>query len=125
MSQRFWDALGEQRLELPRCDACATLVFYPRLRCPSCGGPAFTWEPVEPRGTIVTVTTTRQPTAPPFADEMPQRIAIVELDAGVRMTTTLVDVDEGDEPSSGRRVEGRFRRGADGVTMLHFAPLAP
>lgn len=81
------------------------------------------WERVDPVGRIVTLTTTRQPTALPFVDEVPQRIAIVELDAGVRLTTTLVDVDDdGETVSIGTRVEGRFIRIEDGITMLHFAP---
>jgi len=33
-----------------------------------------------------------RPTAPAFADETPQRIAVVELDEGPRLTTTLVNV---------------------------------
>ena len=36
-------------------------------------------------------TVARQPTHPAFAAEVPQLLAIVELDEGVRMTTTLVD----------------------------------
>lgn len=121
VSQPYWDALAAGHLEIPRCDSCSRLVFYPRVRCPHCGGESMTWERVEPTGTLVTVTATRQPTAPMFADDVPQRIAIVELDAGVRVTTTLVDV--GDAPVEiGARVEGRFVAGDEGVTMLHFAP---
>ena len=29
-----------------------------------------------------------------FADEVPQKLAIIELEEGVRLTSTLVDVDE-------------------------------
>jgi len=123
LSQPFWDALADGRLSIQRCDRCAALVFYPRLRCPSCASADLTWEDVEPVGRVVTVTSSRQPTAPPFADDVPQRIAIVELDAGPRITTTLIDLADV-EPTVGMRVAGRFVTGSDGITMLHFAPAA-
>lgn len=123
VSQPFWDGLADGRISVQRCADCASLVFYPRLRCPHCGSDQLTWEDIDPTGRVVTVTTTRQATAAPFRDDVPQAIAIVELDAGVRITTTLVDLD-GTEPTVGLRVDGRFRHGSDGITMLHFAPSA-
>jgi uncharacterized OB-fold protein len=70
---------------------------------------------------VYTFTVTSRPTAPMFADQVPQIIAVVELGVGVRMTTTLVT----DDPSAiriGMAVTGVFAAGGDGVTLLRFRP---
>ena len=72
---------------LQRCDECATWVYYPRVRCPHCLSDQLTWTEVDGRGTVYTFTVAVQPTAPPFADEVPQLLAIVELTEGVRLST--------------------------------------
>ena len=74
---------------------------------------------------MYTFTVAEQPTAPPFADEVPQLLAIVELTEGVRMSTTLVDVDPG-AIRIGMPVAPVFDHGdADdhgGITLLRFRP---
>ena len=104
----FWDGLNERKVQIQRCDACDSWVFYPRTRCPSCLGNQLVWHEVSGRGVLYTYTLARQPTAPHFADETPQQLAVVELDEGVRMTSTLVNV----EPSDiviGMRISTRCR----------------
>ena len=69
-------------------------------------------------------TIARQPTHPAFAAEVPQLLAIVELDEGVRMTTTLVDVDARRRCASASRSTPVFDHGDDGITLLRFRPTA-
>ena len=70
---------------------------------------------------MYTFTVAEQPTAPPFADEVPQLLAVVELTEGVRLSTTLVDVDP-DAMAVGLPVEPVFDHGDDGLTLLRFRP---
>lgn len=126
VSQPFWDALREERVELQRCDDCGRWVHYPRSRCPACLSDRLTWTAVEGVGTVYTFTVAEQPTAPPFADEVPQLLAIVELTEGVRLSTTLVDVDR-DAITVGMPVAPVFDHAAndddgDHVTLLRFRP---
>jgi uncharacterized OB-fold protein len=124
VSQPFWDALREERVVLQRCDDCGRWVHYPRSRCPSCLSDRLTWTEVDGLGTVYTFTVAEQPTAPPFADEVPQLIAIVELTEGVRLSTTLVDVDPS-AISVGMPVAPVFDHGdhdQDGITLLRFRP---
>ena len=121
VSQRFWDALREERIELQRCDDCGRWVYYPRSRCPSCLSDRLTWTAVDGLGTVYTFTVAEQPTAPPFADEVPQLLAIVELTEGVRMSTTLVGVDPA-AITIGMSVVPVFDHGDDGITLLRFRP---
>jgi uncharacterized OB-fold protein len=121
VSQPFWDTLRAERVTLQRCDECATWVYYPRSRCPRCLSDQLTWTEVGGRGTVYTYSVAVQATAPPFADEVPQLLAVVELDEGVRLSTTLVGI----EPAAitiGMRVEPVFDHGDDGTTLLRFRP---
>jgi uncharacterized OB-fold protein len=52
---------------------------------------------------------------------VPQIITVVELPEGVRISTTLVDIDP-DDVRIGLRVEPVFDHGADGVTLLRYRP---
>jgi uncharacterized OB-fold protein len=95
-SAPFWSGLQDEVLRIQRCDACGGWVYYPRSHCPSCLSPALTWTEVSGRGRLHSFTVARQPTAPHFADLVPQLLGIVELEEGPRLTTTLVDVDPED-----------------------------
>jgi len=55
---------------------------------------------------------------------VPQKLAVVELDCGVRLTTTLVDVEE-EAIAIGMRVEPVFEatEGGEGV-LLRYRPAA-
>ena len=57
VSQPFWDALRDERIELQRCDDCGRWVYYPRSRCPSCLSDRLTWTPVDGDGTVYTAGT--------------------------------------------------------------------
>jgi len=117
----FWDGLREGRLRLQRCEDCAAWIYYPRVRCPVCLSARVAWHDVEGDGAVFTFTVARQATAPAFADDVPQLLAIVELDVGVRVTSTLVDVAP-EAVHVGLRVSPVFDHGDDGVTMLRFRP---
>ncbi len=120
-SAPFWDALKDGVVKLQRCNDCDAWVFYPRNRCPQCLADALTWHTVSGLGTLYTFTIARQPTSPHFAGEVPQRLGVVELDEGVRLTTTLVNVAEQDI-RIGMRVKPYFDQVTDNVTLLRYQP---
>lgn len=120
-SRPFWDALKEARIEIQQCRDCGGWVFYPRNRCSHCLSDALEWRPVSGRATLYTFTVTRQPTSPHFADEVPQRLAVVELEEGVRMTSTLVNVTD-DHIRVGMALEPVFDAVDENVTLLRFQP---
>jgi uncharacterized OB-fold protein len=125
LTQPFWDALRDERVVLQRCGACDSWVYYPRARCPRCLSGDLTWHEVSGRGHLFSFTVTHQPTTFQFADEMPQLIAIVELDEGVRLTTTLVSTNGATGHSDleiGRAVVPVFDHGDDGITLLRYRP---
>ena len=96
-------------------------MFYPRPRCSTCLSDALDWHTVSGEERCTATPIARQPTHPAFAAEVPQLLAIVELDEGVRMTTTLVDVAP-DDLRVGLPVTPVFDHGDDGITLLRFRP---
>ncbi len=120
ISAPFWDGLKEGRLTIPQCKSCGHWIFFPRRHCDKCWSQDLEWKEVKGAGTLYTYTLTRVPTLPDFADEMPQKLAVVELDEGVRINTTLVGLDEG-EIKVGMRVKPVFDTAhSDGTVLLRF-----
>ncbi|HXH23287.1 MAG TPA: Zn-ribbon domain-containing OB-fold protein [Dehalococcoidia bacterium] len=121
-SRPFWEGLRQRKVLLQRCLDCEVYVHYPRSNCPNCLGANLEWREVSGLGTLYTYTIARRPTAPQFQDETPQKIAVVELDEGPRLTTTLVNVDEA-AIKVGMRVRPVFEdvQGTE-VTLLRYEP---
>ena len=120
-SKPFWDGLRDQQVRLQRCDDCQSWIYYPRSRCSVCLSDSLTWCDVAGTGVVYTYTVTHQPTSPHFVGELPQRLVVVELDEGVRLTSTLVNVDD-DAIVVGMRVRPVFDAVSDDVTLLRFEP---
>ncbi|MQA00861.1 MAG: acyl dehydratase [Dehalococcoidia bacterium] len=123
VTRPFWDALREHRVRIQHCAGCERWVYYPRSHCPGCLSPTLEWRDISGEGTVYTFTVARAPTAPQFLDELPQKIAVVELDEGPKLTTTLVNI----EPEAiriGMRVRPVYDdvEGAE-VTLLRYEPV--
>lgn len=93
-----------------------TPVFYPRVLAPGSGETDLRWREAEGRGTVYATTTVY-----PRGDE-PYNIALVDLDEGIRLMSTVVDV----EPESvviGTRVTMRMEPlGGEGEPWPVFVP---
>ncbi len=96
------------RLEAARCQGCGETVFPTRLVCPSCQGRTFTPVALKPEGKVVTFTVIHVAPAA-FRMESPYALAVVELEAGVRLTCQLADVAP-EAVKTGLPVRLEFRR---------------
>ena len=78
---------------IPRCAACARFVWYPRERCPACGGAELPWARVSGRGSLFAWAVVRHPLWKPYADRIPYATGLVALaeDPAVRLVSLLVD----------------------------------
>ncbi|VVP69590.1 hypothetical protein PS910_00606 [Pseudomonas fluorescens] len=94
ISAPYWEGLKARQLLIQQCNACEGWIFYPRRHCPSCLAHDLSWREVRGAATLYSYTVTRIATLPDFADEMPQMLAVVELEEGVRINTNLVGLAE-------------------------------
>lgn len=119
-TERFWRATAQGRLELPRCEACGTLIWYPRAICPWCHGAATTWEELSGRGSVYSYTVTRRGQGR-WKDVTPYVVAYVELDEGPRMLTNIVGCDPA-EVRIDLPVEVVFADTGQGNALPRFRP---
>ena len=116
-SRPFWAALQAHRVDIQQCAECDRWIFFPRRHCPNCFSLNLNWRTISGEGTLLTYTTAEIPTLPEFADEMPQQLAVVQLDEGPHLNTTLVGLAP-DEIRIGMRLKPVFDDVAPGQTTL-------
>jgi uncharacterized protein len=119
-SRGFWDAIQQRRVDVQCCAECARHVFYPRALCTTCGR-ELSWRTVSGRATVYSYTVSRRPAGPAFEAAVPYVVALVDLEEGARMLTTLVGVaPEG--VHIGMPVQADFEVGDDFVFLV-FRPV--
>ena len=121
ISAPFWDGLKTHEVRLQQCDH-GHWLFFPRTHCPTCGSRQLAWKTVSGEGQLYTYTVARVPTLPEFSDEMPQLLAVIELDEGVHLNTTLVGVAP-EALRVGQRVRPVFDERPGTVTLLRYTPV--
>jgi uncharacterized protein len=122
VSQPFWDGLAQHRILVQFSLSLNRYVFYPRLLAPGTLADDLQWREIDGAGTLYTFTVARRPTSPPWVDAVPQLLAVVQWDAGPRISTELVDVDPGDI-RIGMRVQPVFYDLPEaGITLLKYRP---
>jgi uncharacterized OB-fold protein len=120
-SRIFWEGTSRNIFMLQRCNACRTLIWYPRFMCPDCHSTDTAWETASGLGTVYSFTIVRRGVAeylglPPFV------FAIVELAEGPRITTNIVEC----EPESvhiDQAVEVVFHDTGAGSSLTRFRPV--
>ncbi|MEP3562302.1 MAG: OB-fold domain-containing protein [Marinobacter sp.] len=120
ISAPFWDGLKDGRILMQQCNACEKWSFYPRRHCSHCWSDKIEFREVTGEGTLYAYTVARVPTLPELAGPEPQLMAVVELDEGVRLNTTLVGI-AADDVTVGMRVKPvRAHVSDDGTVLLRF-----
>lgn len=119
----YWDHARDHELWLPFCRACQAFFFYPRPFCPTCFGWDIAYRKTSGRGTLYSFAIEYRAFHPGWADETPYVAAIVQLDEGPRLFTTLVDVQpDPDHVRCDMPVEVVFEDVTEDVTLPKFRP---
>lgn len=122
VTEPFWSALREHKIRIQYSPSSERYVFYPRVLAPRTLADDLEWREISGEGTLYTFTVADRPTAPPWADSLPQLLAIVEWDEGPRLSTEMVNVDPS-ELRVGMRVKPVFCDYPDNdITLLRYEP---
>ncbi|GAC1395295.1 MAG: OB-fold domain-containing protein [Mycobacterium sp.] len=107
-SAPYWEAAREGRLLIAECAECGKVHHYPRPFCPHCWSEKVRPVQASGSGTLYTYSTVYVNDLVPFKDRLPYIAAIVELDEGPRLMTTIVDA-ESEQLEVGMAVSAVFR----------------
>lgn len=110
-SRVYWDGYREGRFLIARCGACGRVHHYPRPICPFCWSDQVAPSPASGRATLYTYSTVYMNDLAPFRDRLPYVAAMVDLEEGPRVMTTVV----GCEPAELR---------VDMALVVDFQPLS-
>lgn len=119
-SRFFWEMCAQQKLMIQQCEDCGKHVFYPRSICPHCMSDRLRWVESSGRGRVYSYTVARRPGGPGFEKEVPYIVAIIELEEGVRMMSTIVDIPI-EEVRCGMPVQVVFEKLTEEITLPKFA----
>jgi uncharacterized OB-fold protein len=120
-SKPFFDATRRGELLLQRCGACGRWTWPVKARCIDCLADELRWEPASGFGTLYSFTLVHQRVHPGFADEMPYNLALVDLDEGVRVHTSVVGVTN-EELRIGMRLAVVFVPASEEIAVPMFEP---
>jgi uncharacterized protein len=104
---------------MQRCDRCGSLRWTPRDTCPECLEPGGTWTEIGTGGTIWSFVVYHRAFHPSLRAAVPYNVALVRLDAGPMVVTSLEAPIERLE--IGQRVHAVFRDVTNSVTLVRFA----
>ncbi len=93
-TREFWEATKDGQLTYQRCDACGTVVFYPRHHCTKCLSTSLSWHTASGRGTVYTFSVVRKAEHPFFRTQVPYAVAWIDLDEGPRILSNIVGIDD-------------------------------
>ena len=118
-SAAYWEGCRNRQLLIQRCKQCGHLQFYPRSICTSCMSADLEMVPASGRGNVRTFTVIRHPVSAAYANEVPYALALIELDEGPTMMSTICNVDL-EDVQIGMAVEAVFEQWTDKITVPKF-----
>jgi uncharacterized protein len=118
-TERFWQACAAHRLVIQHCAHCGAWQHYPRPMCLVCGSSRLDWAEAAGRGTVYSVATMRLPVTEELTP--PYQIALVDLDEGPRLLTTI----SGPDARIGDRVAVGWRDRAGGLPPVPVFSVTP
>lgn len=90
LTKPFWEATKRHELVVQRCKTCSCLMWYPREQCPDCLSPDLEWAKMSGKARVYSFTVIYQARGPAFQEEAPYVYAMIQLDEGPKMISTVV-----------------------------------
>ncbi|MXY86192.1 MAG: hypothetical protein F4Y95_06810, partial [Chloroflexi bacterium] len=95
LTKPFWDGCREGVLQIQFCNICDLPWFPPAEACPRCLQDDWEWRPISGHGTVWSWIRMWQKYFPGWSpDEYPYTIALIKLEEGPYMYSTLVEIED-------------------------------
>ena len=121
LSQPYWEAARRGELLYLQCEACGIVFFPPLEACVSCQSDRLAWRRSAGQGTVYSYTVLHG--APSAGFPVPSVLAIIDVDEGYPMFSSVVGIAPGDV-RIGMRVEVCFEELTDEINLPVFRPAA-
>lgn len=116
----FWQGLAQGEIRVQKCGKCGAHQYPPETFCYECGAQDVSWVAVEGEGTLYSFIVVHQLYHKAFKPFLPYTVAIVQMDAGPRMLSAMLDLKR--PVKIGERVQPCIRTVADGKAFLTYVP---
>ena len=123
-SEPFFRGARERKLMLLRCTGCGRHRLPGRERCADCWSTNAEWVQASGRGKLYTFGIMHQQYHPAFAGAIPYNFALVELEEGPRLVTSIVDCPN-EELRVDMPVQAVFDDVSEETTLVRFRPVQP
>lgn len=121
ISRPFFEGARRHALMIQHCPNCGTYQLPGRFACDECLEEDPEWVEASGRGTVFTFTVVHQLYHPAFSEKIPYNVAVVELEEGPRLVSTIVGV-ENENITVGMDVEVEFEDVTEEITLPVFRP---
>jgi uncharacterized protein len=120
-SQPYWEGCARGELLYQRCDGCATIALRPGTVCGHCLSRSLSWAASSGKGSLYSWTVVWRPQRPSFT--VPYAPAIVTLDEGFRMVSSIVGC-EAEDLAADMPLDVEFHPASDEIFLPYFRPHA-
>ena len=118
-SKQYWEGCARGELLYQRCEDCGTVALRPGTVCGHCLSRSLLWVRSSGHGTLYSWTVVWRAPRPAFT--VPYAPAIVSLDEGYWMVTSIVGC-EPEDLRDGMPVAVEFHPAGDDIVLPYFRP---
>ena len=116
----YWDDLAQGALSFQRC-SCGNAWLPARSECPSCLGEQWRWEKAAGGAKLISWVVYHVAFHPAFAQRLPYNVAVVELDEGPRLISSVVGVADAETLKIDQRLQLVIQH-EGGTAIARFKP---
>jgi len=116
----FWEGLAQGEVRLQKCGSCGAHQYPAESFCYACGAQSPSWVKVRGEGTIYSFIVVHQQYHKAFQQFLPYTVAIVQMDEGPRMLSTMLGLTK--PVAIGDRVRPCIRKVDDARALLTYEP---
>ena len=118
-SKPYWEGCARGELLYQRCEDCGTIAVRPGTVCGQCLSRSLSWAPSSGVGALYSWTVVWRPQRPSFT--VPYAPAIVTLDEGFRMMSSIVGCDV-EELAADMALAVEFHPASEEIFLPYFRP---